>query len=131
MAEKGGGYWERGQAGRMEPIGSPVQAVWEDDLSNVGSRGAENVEAQPTQTLSKDFDDVPPYATSKHISSSSSDYGLSFYNHSSPAFSSNATSSYTISKLESLLYYTGLSGPGTVTIVSNLSTENLVTNLPY
>ena len=42
--EKGGGsYRKRGQAGRLEPIGSSVQTVWESMLSNVGQGGTEGV----------------------------------------------------------------------------------------
>ena len=43
MEEKGGGYRKRGKTGRLEPIGSSVQTVWEGMLSNVGQGGTEGV----------------------------------------------------------------------------------------
>ena len=43
MEKGGGGYRKRGKAGRLEPIGSSVQTVWESMLSNVGRGGEEGV----------------------------------------------------------------------------------------
>ena len=43
MEKGGGGYRKRGQAGRLEPIGSSVQTVWESMLSNVGLWGTESM----------------------------------------------------------------------------------------
>ena len=43
MEKGGGGYRKRGKTGRLEPIGSSVQTVWEGMLSNVGLWGTESV----------------------------------------------------------------------------------------